>query len=125
MTHPQRRRAIIAATLFLLGVNDMSNHAISFESTRIGVAPEGWTATLTGSGDPKWTVESDETAPSKSKVVKQSGRATYPLLQKNDTSIKDCRGKVQGHRGIPGPRRRHCLAGERREQLLCDPGQCT
>ena len=67
----------------------MSNHAIGFESTAIGVAPEGWTVTLTGSGDPKWTVESDETAPSKSKVLKQSGRATFPLLLKNDTSIKD------------------------------------
>src|SRR5712675_706392 len=72
-----------------MGVNDMSNHAISFESTKTGVAPEGWTATLTGSGDPKWTVESDETAPSKSKVLKQSGRATYPLLLKNDAHIKD------------------------------------
>src|SRR5256885_1543685 len=90
MLHPHRRRIIIAATLFLLlGVNDMSNHAISFESTQTGVAPEGWTATLTGSGDPKWTVESDATAPSKAKVLKQSGRATYPLLLKDDTSIKD------------------------------------
>jgi hypothetical protein len=67
----------------------MSNHAVSFESTRSGVTPEGWTSTLTGSGNPKWTVESDPTAPSKGKVVKQSGRATYPLLLKNGTSIKD------------------------------------
>ena len=67
----------------------MSNHAISFEATRSGAAPEGWTSTLTGTGNPKWTVESDATAPSKSKVLKQSGRATYPLLLKNDTSIKD------------------------------------
>jgi hypothetical protein len=90
MPYPQRHRAIVAVTfLALLGVNDMSNRAISFESTEVGVAPEGWTATLTGSGNPKWTVESDETAPSKSKVLKQSGRATYPLLLKNDTSIKD------------------------------------
>jgi hypothetical protein len=89
MAHSQRRRAIVAAALFLLGVIDMSNHAIGFESTQIGVVPEGWTATLTGSGDPKWTVESDQSAPSKSKVIKQSGRATYPLLLKNDTSIKD------------------------------------
>jgi len=89
MPHPQRHKTIIAATLFLMGVNDMSNHAIGFESTQIGAAPDGWTATLTGSGDPKWTVESDETAPSKSKVLKQSGRATYPLLLRNDTSIKD------------------------------------
>jgi len=89
MPHPQYRNAIIAATLFLIGVNDMSNHAIGFESTQTGAAPEGWTATLTGSGDPKWTVESDATAPSKSMVLKQSGRATYPLLLKNDSSIKD------------------------------------
>jgi hypothetical protein len=89
MPHPRCRRIIVAAALFLIGVNDMSNHAISFESNQTGVAPEGWTATLTGSGDPKWTVESDETAPSKTKVLKQSGRATYPLLLKNDTSIKD------------------------------------
>jgi len=67
----------------------MSNHAVSFESNQIGAAPEGWTATLTGSGTPKWTVESEETAPSKSKVLKQSGRATYPLLLKNGTNIKD------------------------------------
>lgn len=89
MSHPQRRNIIIAAVLFLIGVNDMSNHAISFESTQTGATPEGWTATLTGSGDPKWTVENDATAPSKSKVIKQSGRATYPLLLKNDSNIKD------------------------------------
>lgn len=89
MSHPQRSRAIIATTPFFIGVNDMSNHAISFESAQPGAAPEGWTSTLTGSGDPKWTVERDATAPSKSKVIKQSGRATYPLLLKNDSNVKD------------------------------------
>jgi hypothetical protein len=89
MRHPLVRWAVIAATFFLLEVNDMSNHAVSFESTPIGAVPEGWTPTLTGSGDPKWTVESDETGPSKFKVLKQSGRATYPLLLKNDANIKD------------------------------------
>jgi hypothetical protein len=89
MRHPHARWAIIAATFFLTETNDMSNHAVSFESGQIGTTPEGWTSTLTGSGDPKWTVESDRTAPSKSTVLRQSGRATYPLLLKNDTSIKD------------------------------------
>jgi hypothetical protein len=89
MSRPHHRKAIIAATLFFTGVSAMSNHAISFESPQTGTPPEGWTSTLTGSGDPKWTVENDETAPSKSKVLKQSGRATYPLLLKNDSSIKD------------------------------------
>jgi hypothetical protein len=46
-------------------------------------------ANFTGKGDPKWTVESDETAPSKSKVIKQFGRATFPLLLKNESNIKD------------------------------------
>jgi hypothetical protein len=89
MLSSRMRGLAIAATLFLMGMNGMSNHAASFESNQTGATPEGWTATLTGSGEPKWTVESDETAPSKSKVVKQSGRATYPLLLKDDTSIKD------------------------------------
>src|SRR5229473_6600619 len=80
MLHPHARLATIAVAFFPLEVNDMSNHAIT---------PEGWTPTLTGSGEPKWTVENDETAPSKSKVLKQSGRATYPLLLKNETNIRD------------------------------------
>src|SRR3954471_2924970 len=89
MPHPQHRRVIVAATLFLFGANALSNQPTIFNGARTVAAPEGWTVTLTGSGDPKWTVESDATAPSKSKVLKQSGRATYPLLLKNDTSIKD------------------------------------
>ena len=67
----------------------MADNATKFETDAIGAAPKGWTATMTGKGDPKWTVEQDQTAPSKSKIVKQSGQATYPLLLKEDTSIKD------------------------------------
>jgi 3-keto-disaccharide hydrolase len=89
MRHPRIRWAVIASAFFLLGINDMSNHAISFENAKIGATPEGWTSTLTGSGDPKWTIESDRTAPSKLTVLRQSGRATYPLILKNDTNIKD------------------------------------
>ena len=89
MRHPAARWTIIATTLFLLGISAMSNYAISFEGNQIGAAPQGWTPTLTGSGDPKWTVESDRTAPSKLTVLKQSGRATYPLILKNDINIKD------------------------------------
>jgi Domain of Unknown Function (DUF1080) len=66
----------------------MANTA-KFETDVVGTTPSGWTATMTGRGDPRWTVERDETAPSKSKVVKQSGQATYPLLLKDDTNIKN------------------------------------
>ena len=89
MRHLYVRWAVFVLTFFLLEMNDMSNHAISFEGAQIGATPEGWTSTLTGSGDPKWTVESDRTAPSKLTVLRQSGRATYPLILKNDTNIRD------------------------------------
>ena len=57
-------------------VKVMADNLASFETDAVGAGPKGWTATLTGKGEPKWTVEHDETAPSKLKVVKQSGQAT-------------------------------------------------
>jgi hypothetical protein len=62
---------------------------VSFDADAVGSTPAGWTSAKTGTGDPKWTVEEDSTAPSKSKVLKQSGRAAYPLLLKSGTSIKN------------------------------------
>jgi hypothetical protein len=41
---------------------------------------------MTGKGTPKWTVERDEVAGA---VLKQSGKATYPLALKQDTNIRD------------------------------------
>jgi len=67
----------------------MADNAPNFETDPIGASPKGWTATKTGQGAPKWTVEEDRTAPSKSKVLKQSGRATYPVLLKHDANIGD------------------------------------
>src|SRR6266702_6302773 len=62
---------------------------INFDNFKTGDPPSGWTATKTGSGQAKWTVERDDTAPSKPNVLKQSGRATYPVCIKDDTSLKD------------------------------------
>jgi hypothetical protein len=41
---------------------------------------------MTGKGAPKWTVERDEEA---GVVLKQSGKATYPLALKQDTAFRD------------------------------------
>jgi hypothetical protein len=62
---------------------------VDFEKDQIGKPPAGWTATRTGTGEAKWTIERDDTAPSKSNVLKQSGQATYPVCIKDDTNIKD------------------------------------
>lgn len=58
----------------------------SFEADTIGGPPRGWLLTMTGKGVPKWTVERDESGGA---VLKQSGKATYPLALKEDTNIRD------------------------------------
>jgi len=62
---------------------------VNFDAAKAGEAPAGWTCTKTGSGNPKWAVVADDTAPSKPNVLKQSGEATYPVALKNDTNLKD------------------------------------
>ena len=62
---------------------------VNFDDAKPGEPPPGWTATQTGSGKARWTIEKDDTAPGKSNVLKQSGEAKYPVCLKNDTSLKD------------------------------------
>jgi hypothetical protein len=62
---------------------------VNFDELKSGKPPLGWTATQTGRGKAVWTVERDETAPSKPNVLKQSGEATYPVCFKDDTNLKD------------------------------------
>jgi hypothetical protein len=58
----------------------------SFEADTIGGTPRGWLLTMTGKGVPKWTVERDESGVA---VLKQSGKATYPLALKEDSNIRE------------------------------------
>src|SRR2546427_13077968 len=83
-------RIILPAALFLFLRRDpaMADNTPSFETDAVGAMPKGWTATSTGKGDPQWTIEQDQTASAKSKVIKQSGRAAYPLLLKDETTIR-------------------------------------
>ena len=62
---------------------------LNFDDATIGKSPDGWTLTMTGKGQPKWTVEAEPTAPSKPNVLKQSGEATFPVAIKAGTSIRD------------------------------------
>jgi hypothetical protein len=82
---------ILTAAMFicLMEMTAMADNTATFQTDTAGATPKGWTATSTGKGSPKWTVEQDQTAPSKSKIVKQSGQAPYPVLLKDDSSIKD------------------------------------
>lgn len=62
---------------------------VTFEHEAVGAAPKGWTLTRTGKGTPRWTVETDATAPSGSKVLQQSGSATFPLALLTGSSLRD------------------------------------
>ena len=76
---------VLALSFGLSASADTTN----FDSGETGKAPPGWTATKTGSGEAKWTIEKDDTAPSNPNVLKQSGEAAYPVCIKNDTRLKD------------------------------------
>jgi hypothetical protein len=67
----------------------MHADTVNFDTAKVGAPPPGWTATKTGSGESKWTVETEATAPSKPNVLKQGGVATFPVCIKDDTRLKD------------------------------------
>lgn len=75
--------------LFTISAFALNAETVNFDADQSGAAPKGWTLTKTGKGEPKWTVETDDTAPSKPNALKQSGQATYPLAVKDDTNLKD------------------------------------
>jgi hypothetical protein len=79
------------ALLLMVAITTTSafSQTVKFDDAKTGELPANWTGTKTGKGDPKWTVEKDDTAPSKPNVLKQSGEATYPVALMNDTNLKD------------------------------------
>jgi hypothetical protein len=79
--------AILLAGLCATAV--AAEERVSFDAVSPGQAPVGWTATKTGSGEPRWTVERDDSAPSQPNVLRQSGEATYPVCFKDQPTIND------------------------------------
>ena len=90
-----KHRASAVGVVFMLATLVAQNTTVNFDQDPIGKPPAGWTATQTGSGHATWTVEQDNTAPSKMNVLKQSGVATFPVCLKNETSLRDGVVEVQ------------------------------
>src|SRR5438552_1369891 len=78
---------IIAAAIVATGA--AFAESINFDDAKSGSLPAGWLGGLTGKGSPKWSVEADDSAPSKPNVLKQSGEGTYPWCVKKDASLAD------------------------------------
>jgi hypothetical protein len=62
---------------------------IDFDQDQLGALPAGWKAGVTGRGSPKWSIDKDETAPSRPNVLKQSGSGAFPWCVKSDASIEN------------------------------------
>jgi hypothetical protein len=81
--------AVAVAGAQLVGALMMSSlraETVGFEADQVGAPPRAWLLTMTGKGTPRWTVERDDGG---KVVLKQSGKATYPLALKEDTSLLD------------------------------------
>jgi hypothetical protein len=77
----------MASTLLATGVS--MAQVVNFDKDKTGVPPADWTCGMTGSGNPRWTVELDPSAPSASKVLMQSGAGDFPWCVRAGTSIQD------------------------------------
>lgn len=62
---------------------------VSFDGDATGQPPTGWSCGATGKGTPRWTVEADDSAPSRPNVLKQSGKATFPWCVRDDVQVAD------------------------------------
>ena len=80
-------RTALCAVLCCLSAGVMAE-TISFKADVVGQAPAGWTCGATGRGTPKWTVESDSSAPG-GKVLRQSGSATFPWCVRSNVALSD------------------------------------
>jgi len=81
--------ALVLVALGVLAPAATADMKITFDETNPGELPKGWEAGITGKGKAKWEVVSDDTAPSRPNVLKQSGEATFAWAAKTDEKIKD------------------------------------
>ena len=81
--------ALVLVALGVLARGATADMKITFDETNSRELPKGWEAGITGKGKAKWEVVTDDTAPSRPNVLKQSGEATFAWAAKTDEKIKD------------------------------------
>src|SRR5438034_2143057 len=81
--------ALVLVALGVLARAATADMKITFDETNPGELPKGWEAGITGKGKAKWEVVTDDSAPSRSNVLKQSGEATFCWAAKTDAKIRD------------------------------------
>lgn len=82
-------KSLLAAGAAIMVATSARAGADTFDNAPAGAPPPDWTCGVTGRGSPKWTIESDPSAPSPPNVLKQSGSGTFPWCVKKDVSLAD------------------------------------
>src|SRR3954471_15647883 len=82
-------KALIRIIALTLMTGAAMAETVNFDNEKAGAVPAGWTAGVTGRGTPKWAIEADTSAPSKTNVLKQSGSGTFPYCVLKDASLTD------------------------------------
>jgi hypothetical protein len=85
----QVRAPLIILTCWLASTAGAAPGCVNFDDAKLGTTPEGWQATETGIGTAHWSVEKDESAPSPTQVLKQSGEAEFPVCIFQRTEMVD------------------------------------
>ncbi len=80
-------KSMVTVAIFLSAAANAQT--ATFDTDAISRPPTGWTCGTTGKGSPRWTIETDTTAPTLPNVLKQHGSADYPWCVKNDTLLRD------------------------------------
>lgn len=85
-------KKLFAASLVALFAIFAQAATENFDALTVGQPPAGWTVGITGAGTPVWTVVTDDSAPSKPRVLKQSGQVpkpSYPQCIQSQPAFKD------------------------------------
>jgi len=78
---------VVIALLFVETGIGMAHTKVTFDKTN--ALPKGWESGITGKGAAKWEIVTDDSAPSRANVLKQSGEATFCWAAKTDEQVKD------------------------------------
>jgi hypothetical protein len=85
----EQMRILIIAAVTIATATTARADTDTFDKGLVGSSPAEWTCGVTGGGSPKWTIETDASAPSQPNVLKQSGSGTFPWCVKKGVSIAD------------------------------------
>jgi hypothetical protein len=88
-------RMFLAVLLSVAATVSGRADTFSFDNVKAGELPAEWVSGVTGSGSAKWSVERDDSAPSKPQVLKQSGEGTFLWCVLKDVTFTN--GAVEVH----------------------------